>query len=250
MDIKQLKELFIEEASEVIEKLSIDIINFEENPSNIELLDELYRGVHTLKGSANAFEFSKLGNFVHHFEDALSYCRNTYNNRDNPITSTQIDIFLEAIDLIKEVLQIEVDGSDILPKNYSNSLQNIKQIVQTVNNEINQIDENSDSGAELNIDLGAEFDNKEVEDTESSYEVLEINLDISIDEVTKLKQYIMKHLDSLQEIKIHGELNQIISSSLLQLLFSLKKTKPSLDIPLVDSDFFLHPQYKKIIWVK
>jgi len=168
MDINQLKALFIEEATEVIEKLDIDIINFEENPQKTELLDELYRGVHTLKGSANAFEFSKLGEFVHHFEDALSYCRNIYNNSEKTITAIQIDVFLEAVDIIKEVLQIEITGSDGLPQNYLTCLEHIKKITQKNNNQnevnTNEIDEsiNKDINKKEIIkesDLGSEFDN-------------------------------------------------------------------------------------------
>ena len=79
MDKEQLRQIFIEEATEIIEQLDIKIINFEEDPTDKELLNDLFRGVHTLKGSANSFAFSKLGDFVHHFEDLLDYHRNAVN---------------------------------------------------------------------------------------------------------------------------------------------------------------------------
>ncbi len=125
MDINKLKEIFIEEANEVIEKLNIDIINFEEDPTDKELLNELFRGVHTLKGSANSFGFSRLGEFVHHFEDALDY----YRSCDDKITSHIIDLFLEAVDIIKEVLDIEIEGSEELPPEYNKCLTKIKELL-------------------------------------------------------------------------------------------------------------------------
>ncbi|MCD8478453.1 MAG: Hpt domain-containing protein [Sulfurospirillum sp.] len=73
MSKEKLKQIFIEEATEIIEKMDIDILNFEESPSDKALLNEIFRGVHTLKGSANAFNFSRLGEFVHHFEDVLDF---------------------------------------------------------------------------------------------------------------------------------------------------------------------------------
>ena len=118
MDINKLKEIFIEEANEIVEKLDVDIINFEENPEDKELLNELFRGVHTLKGSANSFGFTRLGEFVHHFEDALDF----YRNSDEKVTSKIIDIFLNAVDLIKEVMFVEIDGIDGLPDGYEKSL--------------------------------------------------------------------------------------------------------------------------------
>lgn len=45
MDIDRLRAIFIEEASEIIEKLDIDIVNLEDNPSDKGLINELFRGV-------------------------------------------------------------------------------------------------------------------------------------------------------------------------------------------------------------
>ncbi|MFK5893027.1 MAG: Hpt domain-containing protein [Pseudomonadota bacterium] len=242
MDINQLKALFIEEATEVIEKLNIDIINFEQNPQNTALLDELYRGVHTLKGSANAFEFSRLGEFVHHFEDALSYFREIDSHNDKTITAAEIDVFLEAVDIIKVVLQLEIEGTEQLPQNYASCLEHIKIMIQK--------DDTSDSSACIKSDfvtpdLGVEFDN---EDKNSA--VLEVNLDINIDDISKLKSDIIDRLDSLEKIVTVGGVNDLSSSCLLQLLFSIKKTKPSLHIPLIDEPSFLHINYGKIVWQK
>ena len=47
---EQVKAIFIEEAGEIIEKLDVDILRFEENPGDFDLLNEIFRGVHTLKG--------------------------------------------------------------------------------------------------------------------------------------------------------------------------------------------------------
>ena len=52
MSKEKLKQIFIEEATEIIEKMDIDILNFEDAPSDKGLLNEIFRGVHTLKGSA------------------------------------------------------------------------------------------------------------------------------------------------------------------------------------------------------
>ena len=155
MDINKLKDIFIEEANEIIEKLDVDIINFEEDPTDKELLNELFRGVHTLKGSANSFGFSKLGEFVHHFEDVLDY----YRSCDDDITSHIIDVFLEAVDIIKEVLEIEIDGTEELPSQYNKCLANIKELLQN--------DSSSEETPIVELDLSDEFSN----DSENSTDI-------------------------------------------------------------------------------
>ena len=132
MTKEQIREIFIEEATEIIEKLAVDIINFEDNPENKELLNELFRGVHTLKGSANSFGFSRLGAFVHHFEDVLDY----YRNSDEIVTPENIDLFLISIDIIKDVMWREVDGDEGTPEKFDETLAGIKAIIS--NNEANK----------------------------------------------------------------------------------------------------------------
>lgn len=125
MNKEQIRQIFIEEATEIIEKLDVDIINFEENPEEKDLLHELFRGVHTLKGSANSFGFTRLGEFVHHFEDVLDHYRNT----DDEVTRESIDLFLAAVDIIKDVMWREVEGDEGVPDNFQEVLEGIKAIL-------------------------------------------------------------------------------------------------------------------------
>lgn len=147
MTKEQIKEIFIEEATEIIEKLDVDIINFEETPQDKDLLSELFRGVHTLKGSANSFGFSRLGEFVHHFEDVLDHYRNT----DDMVNNESIDLFLSAVDIIKDVMYREIDGNDGVPENYNEVLVGIKSILA-------HTDSSQNKGEEL--DLATEFSNE------------------------------------------------------------------------------------------
>lgn len=127
MDINRLKNIFIEEASEIIEKLDIDIVNLEESPDDKDLLNELFRGVHTLKGSANSFGFTRLGKFVHAFEDVLDF----YRNSNTPPDSSKIDIFLEAVDMIKDIFESETGEESSLPDGYDHLLEELHGILES-----------------------------------------------------------------------------------------------------------------------
>jgi two-component system, chemotaxis family, sensor kinase CheA len=157
MSKEKLKQIFIEEATEIIEKLDIDIIEFEEDASNKSLLDEIFRGVHTLKGSANAFNFTRLGEFVHHFEDALDYFRST----DEPPGVKEIDLFLDGINVIKETLNYEVNENEALPQGYTQCLEGIQKILEQVTSDDDHIPPSSSN------DLVKEFGASQVEDAQN-----------------------------------------------------------------------------------
>lgn len=122
---EQVKAIFIEEAGEIIEKLDVDIIRFEENSTDFDLLNEIFRGVHTLKGNANAFGFKRLGEFVHHFEDVLDYYRSTKETVEPQYLSLMVD----SVEVIKDVMTCELDALPDLPQDYEACLEHIIELL-------------------------------------------------------------------------------------------------------------------------
>jgi two-component system, chemotaxis family, sensor kinase CheA len=122
---EQVKAIFIEEAGEIIEKLDVDILRFEENSTDFNLLNEIFRGVHTLKGNANAFGFTRLGEFVHHFEDVLDHYRST----QEMIETHNLELIVNSVDVIKEVMVCELDALPDLPGDYEGCLGGIKSLI-------------------------------------------------------------------------------------------------------------------------
>lgn len=192
MNKEQIREIFIEEASEIIEKLDVDIINFEENPAEKDILNELFRGVHTLKGSANSFGFTRLGTFVHSFEDVLDY----YRNNDEIITQDGIDLFLEAVDIIKEVMYKEVEGDQSLPENYDKVLGGIKEILS---HKSGASQDTATDNVEQN-DLAAEFSDISIEVSQENFPASDEKLkDLlnSLSDDEKLYQIALKFDDDI-----------------------------------------------------
>ncbi|QIR75626.1 chemotaxis protein CheA [Sulfurospirillum diekertiae] len=154
MSKEKLKQIFIEEATEIIEKMDIDILNFEESPSDKGLLNEIFRGVHTLKGSANAFNFSRLGEFVHHFEDVLDFFRSS----DVAPNASHVDVFLEGVTVIKETLVYEVEDQSGTPNGYEACLEKIRNIILHVKSQ-------EEPKSVTSNDLALEFGNDDFEMT-------------------------------------------------------------------------------------
>ena len=114
--------IFIEESTEIIEKLESEIMLLDESPWDKAIINEIFRGVHTLKGNANSFGFTNLGNFVHYFEDLLDYYRDP-NRQPNKMI---LDLLFDAFDVIKQVFSLEKNGHKEYPENYTKVLDDIK----------------------------------------------------------------------------------------------------------------------------
>lgn len=148
---EQVKAIFIEEAGEIIEKLDVNILRFEENAGDFDLLNEIFRGVHTLKGNANAFGFTRLGEFVHHFEDVLDHYRSTQEG----IEIHHLELIVNSVDVIKEVMVCEVDALAELPSEYNGCLEGIKSLIASKTRKV--VEPQCQDMAEALSDLASEF---------------------------------------------------------------------------------------------
>ena len=70
-EFEQLRAMFFEQATEVIDSLGELILRVERDPTDTEALRIIRRAVHTLKGDSGAFGFGELMQLAHHYEDAL-----------------------------------------------------------------------------------------------------------------------------------------------------------------------------------
>ncbi len=195
MSREHLRVIFIEEANEIIERLDGDIIDFEHDSNNKELLNALFRGVHTLKGNANAFGFSRLGGFVHHFEDMLD----NYRSAHAVVPPNAVDVMLDGVDIIKAVMNMEINGDDGLPDKY-------EQCLQSIINLLNQCDDSKSSeksvvGAELS-DLSAEFISDEAANQNVENGNCEDALEVSIKNDTNLFLTSLQANSSLYKIEL------------------------------------------------
>ncbi len=68
----ELRDLFFETAQELLQSLNESALRLEKNPEDLEIVREIRRTVHTLKGDAAACSFRELSEAAHELEDALA----------------------------------------------------------------------------------------------------------------------------------------------------------------------------------
>jgi len=68
----EMRELFFESATELLQTLNEDGLELEKHPEDAEILRQVRRIVHTLKGDSAACGFQELSELAHLLEDALT----------------------------------------------------------------------------------------------------------------------------------------------------------------------------------
>ncbi|HKD76228.1 MAG TPA: Hpt domain-containing protein, partial [Ktedonobacterales bacterium] len=93
--------LFMSEAEEQLEILSQDILRLEnEGDTNSELLQEIFRAAHTLKGSSGAIGHQRMARLTHAVETVLDQVR----HHKLPVTTQLIDLLLKGLDALRALL--------------------------------------------------------------------------------------------------------------------------------------------------
>ena len=108
-DMQEILEDFLIEAFELIEQLDQDLVELENNPEDLELLNSIFRVAHTIKGSSSFLNLDVLTELTHHMEDVLNKARKS----EIILTPQIMDTVLESIDLMKALLfSVRDTGND------------------------------------------------------------------------------------------------------------------------------------------
>lgn len=95
--MEEILEEFMRESGEIVEKLDEDLVTLEEKPDDLELLNQIFRGFHTIKGSSSFLGLAELTDFSHLAEEMLNKLR----KKEMRAHAEIIDVLLESVDKIK-----------------------------------------------------------------------------------------------------------------------------------------------------
>lgn len=89
---------FLTESGELLEQLDKDLVALEQSPRDPDLLNQVFRALHTIKGSASFLALTNLVNVAHAAESALNSARSGQIQVDKPA----MDLLLGAVDVLKK----------------------------------------------------------------------------------------------------------------------------------------------------
>jgi two-component system chemotaxis sensor kinase CheA len=102
---------FLIEAGEILETLSEQLVELENDPDNAELLNAIFRGFHTVKGGAGFLALHNLVDVCHGAENIFDLLRT--NQRS--VNASLMDVILQALDIINEMF-VQVQNGEQLDK--------------------------------------------------------------------------------------------------------------------------------------
>ena len=101
---------FLTETGEGLDQLDVGLVRFEQEPNNAEMLNSIFRLVHTVKGTCGFLGLTRLAKLAHAAETLMGQYRD-----GAPVTIQGVSVILASIDRIKEILAgLERDGAEPL----------------------------------------------------------------------------------------------------------------------------------------
>lgn len=108
MDLSDFKNKFIEEASTLLINLEKDLLQLEKQPDNNDIVEDVFRVMHTLKGVSGMYGYNNIGELTHKLENIYDLIR----DGDLQINTEIIDVTLFTCDHIKQLLE-QADSNNV-----------------------------------------------------------------------------------------------------------------------------------------
>src|SRR5262245_19325739 len=100
---------FIAESRENLDRLDQQLVELEKNPSAISLLPDIFRTIHTIKGTCGFLRFGKLEALAHAGENLLSRLR----DGSIALEADAVKLLLALVDAVRRMLaNIELTGEE------------------------------------------------------------------------------------------------------------------------------------------
>ena len=121
---KDYRELFFEEAGEYLKEVNNALVRLEKDLQNEELINLIFRHMHTLKGMAATVGYQEVANLAHKLEDVFDYLR----KGKTEVVSNFMDIIFDSVDALNLVLD-ELRKNKPISLDISSYIESLSQIL-------------------------------------------------------------------------------------------------------------------------
>ena len=108
MDINQYLGMFLEESREHLQTLNSCLLDLENDPSNLTVLDEIFRSAHTIKGMSATMGFTNIAELTHEMENILDLLRKGELQPNKAI----IDTIFQCVDTLEQSVEAVAGGEE------------------------------------------------------------------------------------------------------------------------------------------
>lgn len=111
--MEEIKQLFFEESDEGLDTMETGLLNLDEGEADLEVINDIFRAAHSMKGGAATFAFTQIAEFTHHAETMLDEMR----DGTRQVTSECIELLLKGVDCVREMMESAKEGEDVASQN-------------------------------------------------------------------------------------------------------------------------------------
>ena len=112
MDVSQYLEIFIDESAEHLQTLSDCIMELEKEPDNKDVINEIFRAAHSLKGMAGTMGYKRMQRLTHDMENVFQEIR----SGNMKVQPELIDVLFRGLDALEaylaEILESGNEGTE------------------------------------------------------------------------------------------------------------------------------------------
>ncbi len=99
---------FLIEAGEILELLGEQLVELEQSPEDLDLLNAIFRGFHTIKGGAGFLALDPMVSVCHQAEDVFNVLR----QGERTVSAELMDVILEVVDVVNLMFEQVKSGND------------------------------------------------------------------------------------------------------------------------------------------
>lgn len=108
MDTSQYLSMFLEESMDNLQTLNDSLLQLEQEPNDIDKLNEIFRVAHTIKGMAATMGFNEMAELTHKMEDVLS----EFREGKLQVTQKVVTVLFKCLDTLEQMVNNISEGID------------------------------------------------------------------------------------------------------------------------------------------
>lgn len=198
MDVSQYMSMFLEESMDNLQTLNEALLDLEQEPNDIDKLNQIFRVAHTIKGMAATMGFSNIAELTHKMEDILS----EFREGKLKVTREVVTVLFDCLDTLEKMVRnIEEGNEEIIEiDNIIKALERIVKIEEFETEEESVEVEIFDENIDINLN---QYDISVIEQAKNNG-FNGVNIHISLREDTLLKS--ARAFLIVQELEGQGEI--------------------------------------------
>ncbi|APF22242.1 chemotaxis protein CheA [Clostridium butyricum] len=190
MDTSQYMSMFLEESLDNLQTLNESLLELEQNPEDVDKVNEIFRVAHTIKGMAATMGFNDLAELTHKMEDVLS----EFREGELRVTQDVVTVLFDCLDTLEKMVDLVQEGSDE------------KVDIESIMSKLAYIKENGNKNQQENVTEESNSAEIKVSHNDS------IGLDLNEYDISVIKQAHEKGFNAV-EIKVTLSENTLLKSA-------------------------------------